>query len=142
VEQEGEPDSGAVWAEALERYSAMSVPQRAAEVLATAAPSIIDAWDRANWTVGTPRRTTQEDLLAPLIAPEGKRVTAEQCRTRARLSACLAEAFHAIVLARLLVPREISGTYDTFVTYVNSADGLGALQRGDVAEVVARRLPD
>jgi len=49
VEQEGGPDPGAAWAEALERFSAMSVPERAAEVLKMVAPAIAENWEKASF---------------------------------------------------------------------------------------------
>jgi hypothetical protein len=62
-------------------------------------------------------------------------------RTQAELGVVLAEAFNALVLARLLVPDDRFAGQSQLV-YSTSADGLAALERGDVADVVARRLPD
>ena len=46
------------------------------------------------------------------------------------------------MLARLLIRQEQTYKGATWVTYVNSPDGRAALGRGDVAAVLARRLPD
>jgi hypothetical protein len=75
-----------VWADALVRYRAMPVPERAAEVLARVAPALAESFDNATWDADS----------------SGGSVT----------------------------------------KYAVSPDGLGALERGDVAEIVARRLPE
>ena len=54
----------------------------------------------------------------------------------------LREAFQALVLGRMVIRQEQTYKGATWVTYVNSPDGRAALERGDVADVVARRLPD
>lgn len=69
-----------VWADALDRYRAMPLPERAAEVMATIAPALASSFDEATWKHG--------------------------------------------------------------IEYAVSPDGLAAVERGDVAEVVGRRLPD
>jgi hypothetical protein len=62
-------------------------------------------------------------------------------RSQAEIGVVLAEAFNALVLARLLIPDDQFAGQSQLV-YSISADGLAAVERGDVAEVVARRLPD
>ncbi len=47
-----------------------------------------------------------------------------------------------LVLTRMLVRRETQYRGATDVTYALGPDGRAAQSRGDVAEVVARRLPD
>jgi hypothetical protein len=89
----GRPSAGAAWADALERYVAMSVP------------------------------------------------SPEQHRTLHDLQVTLSEAFQALVLARLLIPYIYQGGGVGGTLYAVSGDGRAALERGDVAEVVARRLP-
>ena len=140
AEQAAGPDPGAAWTEALERYRSMSVPERAAEVLATVAPALAEYWDSAELDPRQRLHATNHQALLEHMLP-ATRVGRVPYRTTAELGVTLAEAFNALVLARLLIP------YDYFVggsqvLYSISADGLAALERGDVAEVVARRLPD
>ncbi len=58
------------------------------------------------------------------------------------LELALQEAFQALVLARMLIRRENQYKGATDVTYALGPDGRAAQSRGDVAEVVARRLPE
>jgi hypothetical protein len=145
VARAGGLDLGVAWADELERFAAMSVPERAAEVLSKVAPAIAESWEKTTWKGGVgPLHTTGSDLLWLLIPETGiraDRVTPEQHRTIRELRVTLAEAFHALVLARLLIPYDY-GSGDTLTLYANSSDGLAALERGDVAEVMARRLSD
>lgn len=54
----------------------------------------------------------------------------------------LLEAFQALELARMIVRQEDSTNHWGTVTgYELGSDGQAALERGDIAEVVARRLP-
>ena len=46
------------------------------------------------------------------------------------------------MLGRMVIRQEQTYKGATWVTYVNSPDGRAALERGDVADVAARRLPD
>jgi hypothetical protein len=145
AEQPSGPDPGVAWTEALERFSAMSVPERAAEVLRTVAPAISETWENASFKQGggvllDTRASRLISLLVPHTGIRPDRVTPDQHRTIDELRVTLAEALHALVLARLLIPHE-AASGDTYILYANSPDGLGALDRGDVAEVVARRLP-
>lgn len=52
------------------------------------------------------------------------------------------DTFQALELARLVVRIDESPRGDLMTYYAVSSDGAAALQRGDVAEVVKRRLPD
>jgi hypothetical protein len=109
----------------------MSVPQRAAEILEKATASIEqDA-------------LAMDQLLAPWL-PESDwaALSPQQRENWLSLAAMLREAFQALVLARMVIRQEQSYKGATWVTYVNSPDGLVALSRGEVADVVARRLPD
>jgi hypothetical protein len=54
----------------------------------------------------------------------------------------LQEAFQALELARMLIRRESEYQGATEITYALGPDGRSALSRGDVAQVVSRRLPD
>jgi hypothetical protein len=118
----------------------MSVPERAAEILARIAPALAEYWDSAELDpVERLHKTNQSALLRHLL-PETTRGSVPY-RTQAEVGVVLAEAFNALVLARLLVPDDRFAGQSQLV-YSISADGLAALERGDVADVVARRLPD
>lgn len=66
----------------------------------------------------------------------------EQRATWFSLELVLQEAFQVLVLTRMLIRRESEYRGATAVTYVLGPDGRAAQIRGDVAAVVARRLPD
>jgi hypothetical protein len=128
---------------AFEHLVSMPLHERAAVVLAEAAPAINAAWDAVDWSgIMGPSRTNMNDLLEPLV-PQVlyKDLSPEQRRKLASLRVVLAEAFQALVLARMLIRQDPSGNLYSEARYTNSPDGLAALERGDVAEVVARRLP-
>ena len=128
---------------ALARLSALSVPERAAEVLAEIAPSLAAAWDEVDWSGLDRPRTDMNTLLEPLVPQvRYKDLSPEQRRDRAGLRWTLAEAFQALVLSRLLIRQDPSGSVNSDASYATSPDGLAALRRGDVAAVIARRLPD
>jgi hypothetical protein len=57
------------------------------------------------------------------------------------LELALQEAFQALVLTRMVIRRESQYKGATDVTYALGPDGRAAYSGGDVAEVVARRLP-
>jgi len=84
-----------------------------------------------------------DQLLAPWL-PESDwaALSAEQRRNWLSLALILREAFQALVLARMVIRQEQTYKGASWVTYVNSPDGRAAFGRGDVADVVARRLPD
>jgi hypothetical protein len=84
-----------------------------------------------------------DQLLAPWL-PESDwmALSPEQRLNWLSLAAILREAFQALVLARMLIRQEQDYKGATWVTYINSPDGRAALDRADVADVVARRLPD
>lgn len=138
------PPPGDLVTSALEHFAGLSVPERAAEVLAVVAPAITAAWNAVDWTtIEAPARTNMHDLLEPLV-PEVryKDLSPEQRWKLAGLRVTLAEAFQALVLSRMLIRQDPSGSVSSQARYSTSRDGLAALQREDVAEVVARRLPE
>ena len=115
----------------LDHQSPLTVPQRAAELLASVSASL-DADALA-----------MDQALAPWLPETDWEARSEQQRSDwLALALILREAFQALVLARLLIRQEQTYKGATWVTYVNSPDGRAALGRGDVAAVVARRLPD
>ncbi len=84
-----------------------------------------------------------DQILAPWL-PESDwmALSVEQRKGWLSLAVILREAFQALVLTRMVIRQEQTYKGATWVTYVNSPDGRAALERGDVADVVARRLPD
>lgn len=84
-----------------------------------------------------------DQALAPLLPETDWMALSPQQRTDwTSLALILREAFQVLVLARMLIRQEQTYKGATWVTYVNSPDGRGALSRGNIADVVARRLPD
>jgi hypothetical protein len=133
-----------LWAAALERYRAMPLPERAAEVLARVGPALADSFDKATWKQGSGPRGTEGHSLLGLLIPSARRpdkLSPEQWRAMHELHVTLAEALNALVIARLLINWD-EGSGGSVIKYAVSPDGLAALERADVAEVVARRLPD
>ena len=115
----------------LARFSALSLPQRAAELLATVTSSLEED------------ALAMDQALAPLLPDSDWMALSPQQRTDwTSLALILREAFQVLVLTRLLIRQEQSYKGATWVTYINSPDGRAALGRQDVADVVARRLPD
>jgi hypothetical protein len=129
---------------AFQHFVSLPLHERAAQVLAEVAPAIAAAWDAVDWTgFGGPSRTDMHHLLEPLVPQVPyKDLSPDQRRQLASLSFVLAEAFQALLLTRLLIRRDPSGNLYSEAAYVTSPDGLAALERGDVAAVVARRLPE
>jgi hypothetical protein len=134
-----------VWADALDRYRAMPVPERAAEVMAAFAPALAERFEAATWKQGMVPRDTTGALLLELLIPSARRpdkLSPEQWRAMYELRVTLAEAVNALVAARLLIDWDAGGSGGSLIKYAVSPDGRAAVDRGDVAEVVARRLPD
>jgi hypothetical protein len=113
--------------------SRLSLPVRAAELLTTIAPAIEQTDDYMGMRV----------LLAPWL-PDSDWMSwsPEQRATWFSLELILQEAFGVLVLTRMLIRRESQHKGATDVTYALGPDGRASLSRKDVAEVVARRLPD
>jgi len=109
----------------------MSVSERAAEILEQVTESIEEDG------------LAMDQLLARWL-PESDwtALSVEQRTSWLSLQLLLREAFQALVLTRMVIRQEQSYKGATWVTYVNSPDGHAAVGRGDVAAVVARRLPD
>jgi hypothetical protein len=134
-----------VWTDALARYRAMPVPERAAEVMATIAPALAERFHEATWKQGIGPRDTEGTWLVALLIPSARRpdkLSPEQWRAMYELRVTLAEAMNALVSARLLINWDVGSSGGSVIKYAVSPDGLAAVERGDVAEVVARRLPD
>ena len=117
----------------FESISRLSLPERAAELLITIAPAIEQADDYRG----------MQALLSPWLPDsDWMNWTPEQRETWFSLELVLQEAFGALVLTRMLIRRETDYKGATNVTYALGPDGRASQSRGDVAEVVARRLPD
>jgi hypothetical protein len=113
--------------------SRLSLPERAAELLITVAPAIEQADDY---------RGMQNLLASWLPDTDWMNWSPEQRETWYSLQLLLQEAFGVLVLTRMLIRRESQYQGATDVTYALGPDGRAAQSRGDVAEIVARRLPD
>jgi len=113
----------------LQHFSDLPLAQRAAEVLTGISSQLKQG-----------ERSPMDRLLTFWL---GDQYTAEdRPESWYTLKYVLAEAFQALELARMVfrideTPREPTTNY-----YAIGTDGTAALQRGDVAEVVGRRLPD
>ncbi len=120
-------------ATAFDRISEQPLSERAAELLNTIAPAIQQADEHLGMRV----------LLGPWLPDSGwMNWSPEQRATWFALELVLQEAFQVLVLTRMLIRRESEYRGATSVTYVLGPDGRAAQSRGDVAEIVARRLPD
>ena len=116
----------------IEHFSELTPPQRAAELLENIAPKIDD------YLAGN-TRPTMPMLLEPWLGPRQQK----NLQRWDSLQRLLQEAFQILVLARLVIRGEGDFTGSgTKVWYANSPDGRTALDRRDVADVIARRLPD
>lgn len=120
--------------EAMLRYfTGLSLPQRAAEVLRGIAPNLGGSW------------CGMDELLNPWCPISMTGMPADAPPRPAGwwvLRHVLLEAFQALELARLVVRQEETDNHlGTLTGYGLGSDGRAALERGDVADVVARRLP-
>lgn len=116
---------------ALAHFTALSVPERAAELLETVTASLDED------------ALAMDQLLAPLLPEtDWMAMSPPQRNDWTSLALILREAFQVLVLTRMLIRQEQTYKGATWITYVNSPDGRAALGRRDVSDVVTRRLPD
>jgi hypothetical protein len=87
------------------------------------------------------QRAQMSSLLAKWLPDFGMKYTPEQWDEWHDLQLLLQEAFQVLVLTRLLVRREGADRFGTDVSYTTSADGHAALEAGNAADVIQRRLP-
>ena len=123
-----------VWEDALRHFNELPLARRAAEILEKVAPKITEA----------DKREGQDQILAPFL-PDllSTDYSPDQWNSWHELQRALDEAFGALVQSRLVVRHdETTNHWGTVTSYSLGPDGKAALERGDVAEVVARRLPD
>ncbi len=116
----------------LAQLRALTLVERAAELLALIAPEIS----------ASDQRGQMSSLLAKWLPDFGMNYTPEQWDEWHDLQLVLQEAFQVLVLTRLLVRREEADRFGTVVAYTVSADGHAALEASDVADVIKRRLLD
>lgn len=112
----------------------MPLPQRAAELMNAIAPALEQVDDYPGMRA----------LIGSLLPDDADWMnwSPQQRADWLLLELALQEAFQALVLARMLIRRESQYKGATDVTYALGQDGRLAQSRGDVSEVVARRLPD
>jgi hypothetical protein len=127
------PAAGPDYDAALRHFGALSLPQRAAELLQGISPGL-----------GT-SASGMDQLLSPWC-PVGTTGLAADDPPRPdgwwALRHVLLEAFQALELTRMIVRQEdTTNHWGTVTGYELGSDGKAALGRGDVADVVARRLP-
>lgn len=139
-----------------ERFGGLSLPQRAAEVLERVSSTIDETpsdapgyMSKRYVYMGKIRDLWLRDFYNLSLKGLSEQQRAQYLAHRESFELLIQETVQALVTARLLVRREIdvgsgsAGTGSaTFLAYANSPDGRAALQRGDIAEVVKRRLPD
>jgi hypothetical protein len=115
---------------AIEHFSALTLADRAVELLGKLAEE---------------NDVTMEDVLGKWL-PEFAEThgwPSEQRKRYFSFELLLSEAFQALVLSRMAIRMEHRPLHDaTKVTYAASPDGRAALERGDAAAVIARRVLD
>jgi hypothetical protein len=120
-----------------EHFAGLSLPDRCAEVLQAVPSANRSSNDPTGWQLISILRiwlpVPYADWSQPLHQlPEQQRATAWAVRL------LIVEALQTLVLTRLLVLHSVNDSWH----YELSADGRAALDRDDVTDVVARRLPD
>jgi hypothetical protein len=116
----------------LAAVRALTLVERAAQLLSSIAPDISASDQRAQMS----------SVLAQWLPDFGMDYTHEQWDQWYDLQLLLQDAFQVLVLTRLLVRRESADRWGTVVAYTLSPDGHAALDAGNAADVIARRLSD
>lgn len=126
--------------ESLARFSALSLPERAAAILAAIAPAIQSA----------PARDASAQFMDQLLkrwlsdglpASERRKLNPLERESDEALRLILQEAFAVLVLTRMILRvEELWAGQRPY--YRLGPDGRLALERDDAAEVIARRLPE
>jgi hypothetical protein len=124
-DRDGAPDYDAL----LAHFNESPLAQRAAEVLTGISSQLPHG-----------ERSAMDRLLSPWLPDPYS--AADRPDSWYTLKYVLAEAFQALELSRMVFRIDETPQGDTTCYYAISADGQAALERGDVAEVVKRRLPD
>jgi hypothetical protein len=120
-----QPDFDAV----LAHFNALPLAQRAAELLTGISSEISPG-----------NRSAMDRLLTRWLSDQY--TGADRPDSWYTLKYVLAEAFQALELSRLVFRIDETPQGETTCYYAISSDGQAALQRGEVAEVIRRRLPD
>jgi NAD(P)-dependent dehydrogenase (short-subunit alcohol dehydrogenase family) len=107
----------------------LPLPQRAAEVLTGISSQLARG-----------ERSAMDRLLSLWLSDQY--TDADRPDSWYTLKYVLAEAFQALELSRMVFRIDETPQGGTVCYYAISSDGAAALERGDVAEVVKRRLPD
>jgi hypothetical protein len=119
---------------AVQYFRALPLPQRAAELMTGIAPALGSS------------RSGMDQLLSPWCPISTTGLAADDPPRPDgwwALRRLLLEAFQALELARLIIRQEDSTNHWGTVTgYELGPDGRAALDRGNTAEIVARRLPE
>jgi hypothetical protein len=113
----------------LRHFNDLPLAQRAAELLTGISSQLQQG-----------ERSAMDRLLSPWLPDQYS--DADRPDSWYTLKYVLAEAFQALELARMVFRIDESPRGPTTCYYAISSDGRTALERGDVAEVLARRLPD
>jgi hypothetical protein len=123
------------YAESLAYWQQLPYHHRAAEMLTLLGKVLDSAGD--TFIAGN----AVEPLLPDDFRTNMDALTSEQWDTAVELEYTLHDAFQTLVLARLLIRHETEYKGATDVNYKLSRDGKAALEAGNTAEVIARRLP-
>jgi|SRR5579863_4425584 len=119
---------------AVRYFGGLPLPQRAAELLTGMAPALETS------------RYGMDRLLSPWCPISQTGLAADDPPRPDgwwALRRVLLEAFQALELARLIHRQEDTTNHNGTVTgYELGSDGRASLERGDIAEVIARRLPE
>jgi hypothetical protein len=113
----------------LAHFTGLPLAQRAAEVLTGIASELPHG-----------ERSAMDRLFTPWLADQY--TAKDRPDSWYALKYVLAEAFQALELGRMLFRIDETPGGDMMSYYAISADGAEALKRGDVAEVLGRRLPE
>ncbi len=113
----------------LQHLKGLPLAQRAAELLTGISSQLPNG-----------ERSAMDRLLTPWLSDQYS--AADLPDSWYALKYVLAEAFQALELARMVFRIDESPRGETTCYYAISPDGKAALERGDVAAVVGRRLPD
>jgi hypothetical protein len=122
----GSPDADAL----LEHFRELPLAQRAAEVLRGISSELPSG-----------ERSAMDRLFNPWLPYDDQYTAADRPDSWYSLKYILAEAFQALELARMVFRIDEAPRGHLMSYYAITSDGAEALERGDVAEVVDRRLP-
>jgi hypothetical protein len=127
--EDGAGDNSPDYDALLAHFNALPLAQRAAQVLAGISSQLPHG-----------ERSPMDRLMGAWLPDQYS--AADRPDSWYTLKYLLAETFQALELSRMVFRIDETPQGDTTCYYAISSDGQAALQRGDVAEVVKRRLPD